>query len=114
MGLDNPLHVALLVVLLLLVFGAKRLPEMGRSIGTGMREFKDSVTGTTPTLTQSTQQMPAQPLAQPVAQPATPPVTPPAQAQPIGGQAPAQPVAAPVEPAPAQPAPAPVEPAHQG
>jgi sec-independent protein translocase protein TatA len=105
MGLDNPLHIALLVVLLLLVFGAKRLPEMGRSIGTGMREFKDSISGATPTLPQSTQQQPQQMPAQPVAQPA---------AQPIGGQAPAQPAAAPAEPAPAQPAaPAPVEPAHQ-
>jgi sec-independent protein translocase protein TatA len=45
MGLDNPLHIAFLVVILLLVFGAKRLPEIGRSLGTGMREFKDSVTG---------------------------------------------------------------------
>lgn len=45
MGLDNPLHIAFLVVILLLLFGAKRLPEMGRSLGTGMREFKSSVTG---------------------------------------------------------------------
>jgi len=45
MGLDNPLHIAFLVVILLLVFGARRLPEIGRSLGTGMREFKDSVTG---------------------------------------------------------------------
>ena len=45
MGLDNPLHIAFLVVILLLVFGAKRLPEIGRSLGSGMREFKDSVTG---------------------------------------------------------------------
>ena len=45
MGLDNPLHIAFLVVILLLVFGAKRLPEIGRSLGAGMREFKDSVTG---------------------------------------------------------------------
>ena len=59
MGLDNPLHVALLVVLLLLVFGARRLPEIGRSLGSGMREFKDSVTGATPSLTQTTQQQPA-------------------------------------------------------
>ena len=29
----------------LLLFGAKRLPEIGRSLGSGMREFKDSVTG---------------------------------------------------------------------
>jgi sec-independent protein translocase protein TatA len=34
----------LLVVLLLLVFGAKRLPEVGRSLGRGMREFKDGIT----------------------------------------------------------------------
>ena len=38
-------EVVLLVVLLLLIFGAKRLPEMGRSLGRGMREFKDGVTG---------------------------------------------------------------------
>ena len=32
-------------VLALIVFGPKRLPEMGRSLGRGMREFKDSITG---------------------------------------------------------------------
>ena len=36
----------LILVVLLLLFGAKRLPEMGRSLGRGMREFKDAVTGT--------------------------------------------------------------------
>lgn len=45
MGLDNPLHIIFIVVILLLLFGAKRLPEIGRSLGTGMREFKQSVTG---------------------------------------------------------------------
>jgi sec-independent protein translocase protein TatA len=37
----------LLIVLLaaLLIFGPKRLPEMGRSLGKGMREFKDSISG---------------------------------------------------------------------
>jgi sec-independent protein translocase protein TatA len=45
MGLDNPVHILVIVVLLLLLFGAKRLPEIGRSLGTGMREFKQSVTG---------------------------------------------------------------------
>jgi sec-independent protein translocase protein TatA len=34
-----------LLLVLLLIFGPKRLPEMGRSLGKGMREFKDSVTG---------------------------------------------------------------------
>jgi sec-independent protein translocase protein TatA len=38
-------EIVLLVVLLLLIFGAKRLPEIGRSLGRGMREFKDGVTG---------------------------------------------------------------------
>jgi sec-independent protein translocase protein TatA len=45
MGLDNPIHIAFLLILLLLVFGAKRLPEIGRSLGTGMRGFKDSLSG---------------------------------------------------------------------
>jgi sec-independent protein translocase protein TatA len=74
MGLDNPLHIAFLLIVLLLVFGAKRLPEIGRSVGTGMREFKDSISGETPRLTQTQQQpqMPAQPvpMQQPVAAPA--------------------------------------------
>lgn len=45
MGLSNPIHVAFVLVLLLLVCGAKRLPEIGRSLGSGMRGFKDSLTG---------------------------------------------------------------------
>jgi sec-independent protein translocase protein TatA len=48
MGLDNPIHIVFLVVILLLVFGAKRLPEMGRSLGSGMRGFKDTLNGETP------------------------------------------------------------------
>jgi sec-independent protein translocase protein TatA len=36
-----------LLLLALLLFGAKRLPEIGRSLGSGMREFKDSVSGVT-------------------------------------------------------------------
>jgi sec-independent protein translocase protein TatA len=45
LGLDNPIHIIFLLVLLLLVFGAKRLPEMGRSLGSGMRGFRDSLSG---------------------------------------------------------------------
>jgi len=45
LGLDNPVHLAFLLVLLLLVFGAKRLPEIGRSLGSGMRGFKESLSG---------------------------------------------------------------------
>jgi sec-independent protein translocase protein TatA len=68
MGLDNPLHIAFLVVILLLVFGARRLPEIGRSLGSGMREFKDSVTGESKSSTQTAiaapQQQPAPTPAQ--------------------------------------------------
>jgi sec-independent protein translocase protein TatA len=89
MGLDNPLHIAFLLIVLLLVFGAKRLPEIGRSVGSGMREFKDSISGqATPTISQSVQQ------------PQAPP-------QPVATQAPAAqpvPVAAPPAQAPAEPA----------
>jgi sec-independent protein translocase protein TatA len=38
-------EILLLLLIALLLFGARRLPEIGRSLGTGMREFKDSVTG---------------------------------------------------------------------
>jgi sec-independent protein translocase protein TatA len=44
-GLDNPLHIALLLLVLLLIFGAKRLPELGRSLGSGLRGFKESISG---------------------------------------------------------------------
>lgn len=44
-GLDNPIHLLFLLVILLLVFGAKRLPEMGRSLGAGLRGFKETISG---------------------------------------------------------------------
>jgi sec-independent protein translocase protein TatA len=48
LGLDNPVHIAFLFILLLLVFGAKRLPELGRSLGAGLRGFKESISGEAP------------------------------------------------------------------
>jgi sec-independent protein translocase protein TatA len=42
-GWIGPWEIAILLVVALLVFGPKKLPEMGRSIGKGMREFKDSL-----------------------------------------------------------------------
>jgi sec-independent protein translocase protein TatA len=45
MGLDNPIHLAFLAIVLLLVFGAKRLPEMGHSLGHGLRGFKEAIGG---------------------------------------------------------------------
>jgi sec-independent protein translocase protein TatA len=43
-GIGLPEIIIFLVVVLLL-FGANRVPEIGRSVGKGMREFKDAVTG---------------------------------------------------------------------
>jgi sec-independent protein translocase protein TatA len=59
MGLDNPIHILFLLILLLLVFGAKRLPEMGRSLGTGMRGFKDSLNGVASQAAELPQPVPA-------------------------------------------------------
>jgi sec-independent protein translocase protein TatA len=54
-------EIILLLLVALLLFGAKRLPEIGRSLGTGMREFKDSVTGNTPPEPPQTTQLPPAP-----------------------------------------------------
>ena len=42
---QTPWHIVLLLVIALLLFGGKRLPEIGKALGSGMREFKDAVTG---------------------------------------------------------------------
>ena len=44
-GWTSPTHIVILLLIALLLFGAKRLPEIGRSLGSGMREFKNSVSG---------------------------------------------------------------------
>ena len=41
----GPLEIVIVLVLVLVIFGPKRLPELGRSLGKGMREFKQSITG---------------------------------------------------------------------
>ena len=41
----GPLEIILVIVVLLVIFGPKRLPSLGKSLGTGMREFKESITG---------------------------------------------------------------------
>lgn len=80
MGLDNPLHILVLLLVVLLVFGARRLPEIGRSLGTGLREFKQSVTGEheKPTLTAAQPQAPPQQAQQSQAPPQQAPTPPPA------------------------------------
>jgi len=98
MGLDNPIHIAFLLILLLLVFGAKRLPEMGQSLGAGMRGFKDSLSGEGTQASLTAQQQPVATAAgtataapAPVAEPAVAPVPEPVLA-PV-----AEPAIAPVE-----------------
>ena len=66
MGSIGPLEIVLLLVLALMLFGAKRLPDIGRSLGTGMREFKDSVSG----ITDSHSALPAAATEHPQAVPA--------------------------------------------
>jgi sec-independent protein translocase protein TatA len=45
MWTPGPLEIVIILVIVLVIFGPKRLPDLGRSLGRGMREFKDSVTG---------------------------------------------------------------------
>jgi sec-independent protein translocase protein TatA len=44
-GNIGPLEIGIVLVLALLVFGSKRLPELGSGLGRGMREFKEGITG---------------------------------------------------------------------
>jgi len=73
-GLFTPTHLIFLFLLALLLFGAKRLPEIGRSLGVGMREFKDSVTGQDkPDVVETRSELPPPAPAAPAAPPAQEP-----------------------------------------
>ena len=45
MWTPSPVEIIIILVIVLIIFGPKRLPDLGRSMGRGLREFKDSVTG---------------------------------------------------------------------
>ena len=47
MPTPGPLELVIILVIVLVIFGPKRLPSLGRQLGSGMREFKDSITGKT-------------------------------------------------------------------
>jgi sec-independent protein translocase protein TatA len=107
-GLLQPTHLIFLLILALLLFGAKRLPEIGRSLGVGMREFKDSVTGIQDaTKVDTRSELPPPQPATPVA--AAPVAAAPVAAAPVAAApvAAAPVAAAPEAPAPAEAAPAP-------
>jgi sec-independent protein translocase protein TatA len=45
LGILSPVHVAFLLLIVVMLFGAKRLPELGSSLGSGLRGFKESLEG---------------------------------------------------------------------
>lgn len=53
----SPLEIGIIILVIFLLFGPKRIPELGRAIGKGIREFKQSISGVTdeqPTKTDET------------------------------------------------------------
>jgi sec-independent protein translocase protein TatA len=60
-GWISPWEIALVLLAALLLFGGKRLPEMGKQLGTGMREFKNSITGKDDEPVQTLDELPAPP-----------------------------------------------------
>ncbi len=44
-GLESPMHLVIVLIVAVLVLGPKKLPEVGRSLGSGIRQFKDSIEG---------------------------------------------------------------------
>ena len=96
MGIDNPVHQIFIAAVALIVLGPKRLPDLARSLGHGMREFRESMSEAvkddglvTGTLVPENPQLVAAPesatpaptdavVVDPAAPPAPPPVTPPA------------------------------------
>ena len=75
MGLSNPLHLLILVLVVVLLFGARRLPELGRSLGAGIREFRGSLAGGEGDSVDSVP-VAVEPQANSVAQPASRPADP--------------------------------------
>ncbi|HEX2016277.1 MAG TPA: twin-arginine translocase TatA/TatE family subunit [Solirubrobacteraceae bacterium] len=103
-GLTNPVHLAFIAMIALLFLGPKKLPEIARSIGSGMREFRETLSGDgsrheEPAVEPTAALTAASPVTDPAAPaPAGSPVAPP-------GSVPASPAAS-APAAPAAPAPA--------
>jgi sec-independent protein translocase protein TatA len=76
MGIDNPVHLIFIAAVALIVLGPKRLPDLARSLGHGMREFRDSMSEAVKddgSVTGSLVPDQAQLLASPESLPPTPP-----------------------------------------
>ncbi|MGI8803634.1 MAG: Sec-independent protein translocase subunit TatA/TatB [Solirubrobacteraceae bacterium] len=79
-GLTNPLHLAFIAIIALIFLGPKRLPELAKSLGSGMREFRETLSmdrspEVDPMLTVATDAPPA-PAPVPEVAPATAPAVP--------------------------------------
>jgi len=61
----GPTELIIVLVIVLLIFGPKRLPGLGKQLGTGMREFKDSITGKDKDAAKAEDETPALPAAPP-------------------------------------------------
>jgi sec-independent protein translocase protein TatA len=59
-GLLTPTHVAIVLIIALLIFGPRRLPQTGRALGHAMREFKQAITGAEDTPPQAQIEPPAE------------------------------------------------------
>lgn len=80
MGIGLP-EIAIVLLIVVVFFGAKKLPELGKGLGSGMREFKDGIAG-------KDEQAKITPPAQPPVTPAAPTAEAPAQPQPVDAPAP--------------------------
>ncbi|MEA2301322.1 MAG: hypothetical protein QOE44_1857 [Solirubrobacteraceae bacterium] len=83
-ALTNPIHLAFIAMIALIFLGPKRLPDLAKSLGTGMREFRDTLSGShedeVDPMIAAVEVPPAPapiPDVAPAAAPAVPPVTPP-------------------------------------
>ncbi len=76
MGIENPVHLLFIAIVALIVLGPRRLPEVARALGHGLREFREAVSqGSDQTITQQPA-APQQVAQQAVAQPPTGPPQP--------------------------------------
>ena len=90
-GILQPWHIAVIVVVALVIFGPKKLPELGRGVGSGIRDFRKGLSGEVD-----------EPVQQVVEAPTTPVVTTTTAAPvevPVAEAAPAAEQAAPADPA---------------
>jgi sec-independent protein translocase protein TatA len=60
-GLESPFHLLIVLVIAILVLGPKRIPEVARSLGSGIRHFRDSLSGEDPETEEDDATAPKQP-----------------------------------------------------